>query len=675
MKTFLTKEQIKKGVELAYLLYPDKQKSLKISFAALIRLENERVREKRWLRDYIKLLRDKIESSPNHKKNSFPKIHLNNYQLYQQLVMQSSDKEERQQESTKLVSQQLLIIRYLKHLVVACLDKNLLFLVVALSRVLHNYSTTETKRVCLYLHPNYTHKNLEFQIKRAKATLMKELTQRFQGLIEVVGNRFASSNLTSLATEKDLIELVNKILDQLVLWDTECVKNLSVFSDSEIKNTLLVGKQMGHVVIHPDCYTWLIDTLRLEDPNSKLEIPRFFIASNINKDDNDPFNPPDFTDDIPKLLKDLDDYKQKVKNSLPSKLAIFVDDIKRGTIELDKTNKFFLKLINEGKQLEIYDEETNLLLLSRRLVGDIFGSEETKRYVFLVANGQRFSLTIKYIPPIFDSTDEDSRENIYENINTGSFEISIACYESNPLRAIVWSYKRLAYELSSSPMRVFARLAVAAIILIILGIIAIYPNRLSPLNGNQPIIVKKSPTPKPSTKIPDNKPAPQLNDQQLPKLKQNQTPKPKPTKTHTKPSSKPTTEGTTERLVEKDPDLLAMERGGQRVTLATIKTIYVSELIEVELRKELTVALKATGRFTLIKDSEVIRNQPDATLEWSFSQPDVIILSTNHTPFIWKASVPKGSPKEQAVNILSSLMQAIQVAEKEEAEKEKNRFK
>lgn len=49
MKTLLTKEQIKKGVELAYFIYPEKEKALKISSAALTKLESQRTKEKRWL--------------------------------------------------------------------------------------------------------------------------------------------------------------------------------------------------------------------------------------------------------------------------------------------------------------------------------------------------------------------------------------------------------------------------------------------------------------------------------------------------------------------------------------------------------------------------------------------------------------------------------------------------
>ncbi len=675
MKTLLTEEQIKKGVELAYFIYPEKEKALKISLAALTKLESQRTREKRWLRDYLKLFRDKIESLPNYKNNSFPKIYLNDFQIYQQLIMLCADKDERQQESTKLVSQQLLFIRYLKHLVVACLDKNLLFLVVALTRILHTYSTSETRKVCLYLYPNYKYKNLEFQIKRAKSTLIKELAQRFQGLVEIVDNRFASSNITNLTTEKHFVEMIHKALDLLVLWDTECLENLVVFSDSEVNDPLSTGRQMCHVIVHPDCYVSLIDILGLENPNNKLEIPNFFTSNSINKDDNDPFNPPDFTDDIPKLLAELDDYKQKVKRSIPSKLAIFVDDEKRGVIELNKTNQFFLKLVNEGKQLEIYDEETCLLLLSHRLVGDIFGDEETQRYTFPISNGQFFNLTIQYTPPIFDDTDENSEENIYRNGDVGTFEISISCYESSLTRAIFLSYKRLAYELSSSPVTAYPRLAIIAIILIIIGFIAIYPNKLSTPNSNQQIIVKESPTPKPNLKMPNLIPVPQ--HQQLPNPKQTQTPKPKPTKFQTKPNSKGTTtkKAIEQEVVEREREEVAMERGGQRATLATIKTIYVSDSIEVELRKELMEALKATGRFTLIKDSEVIHTQPDATIEWALSQANTIILSTNYSPFIWKIFVPTDTYKHQAENVVSSLMQAIQTAEKEELEQEKNKFK
>lgn len=97
--------------------------------------------------------------------------------------------------------------------------------------------------------------------------------------------------------------------------------------------------------------------------------------------------------------------------------------------------------------------------------------------------------------------------------------------------------------------------------------------------------------------------------------------------------------------------------------LVGLRKIYISSLIETELREELEKGMKSSGRFTVVDPV-----MADATLQWSFSQPHTIILSTTSNPILWKALVDKSmSFQKQAESIVFSLVQTIDI-EKEKLE-------
>lgn len=652
MKVLLTQEQIIKGMQLAYLLSSDKKKTLEISATALLSLEAERIKEKRWFRDDLKLLLEKLGNLFSQEYFYSPKIHLEEPQIYQKLIMKLSDEAERQQEIITPVSEKLLIVRYLNYIILNGLDKKtFLCLATSFSRVLHNYTTADTVKICLFLYPNYKNvKNLDNQIKKAKANLLKQLEERFYGAISVVDNRLEAKSLSNLPNIQLLTELINNSLEQLVLWETRCFTSLSTFNILEPQNILLAGQQMSHLIIHPNCYGKLTDELKLDSPKVKLEIPKFFTNNRIDKE-NDPFDPPDFTDDIPKVLEAVQKHFDEVKQSRPNQLAIYIDYKKRGIINLHQTNKFFLKLINEGNQLEIYDEETNLFLLSRRLISDIFLEKpETTVVTIPIQNGQNFKLIIKYIPPTIDD-EENFDENNYEDIETGTFEISISCHETSIKRALYWSFRRLLYEFNFSPLMVFSRVTITFILLALLGLLAIYPDNLFSLLNHKETIVERHSTPiiKPIPQ-PNISPTPEPQKQEVPN-KNNY--KPNKLKPKAEPKIAP---APIEPILEQESEQIA--KRGNNAALATIKNIYVSDLIDVELRKELTQALKANG-FNVIENpaSTLVEGQ----LEYALPETTSIILSINNKTVFEKA-LDKLSLKEQALSIVSNLIDAIEKA-------------
>lgn len=93
--------------------------------------------------------------------------------------------------------------------------------------------------------------------------------------------------------------------------------------------------------------------------------------------------------------------------------------------------------------------------------------------------------------------------------------------------------------------------------------------------------------------------------------------------------------------------------------LVGLRKIYISNLIETELREILEKHMEYSKKFTVVDQLTA-----DAILQWSFSQPDTIILSTTSNPILWKTVVDKSmSLQEQAESIIFSLVHTIDIEE------------
>lgn len=111
-----------------------------------------------------------------------------------------------------------------------------------------------------------------------------------------------------------------------------------------------------------------------------------------------------------------------------------------------------------------------------------------------------------------------------------------------------------------------------------------------------------------------------------------------------------------------EPEQIAMleRERGQNATLATIKNIYISDLIDTDLRNALIELLQTNG-FKVIKN---LANEPfEASLEYSFSEKNLIALSVKNRQ-VWKKSLDSSPPKQEAQAIVISLLEAIEQAKK-----------
>jgi len=669
MNNGLSADAVRKGIELAYLSYPDDEIATAITSLAVKHLQSEWARELRWQRDNTKAFLKTV-------KNTFlfdqqpvaKKIFLTQEQLLQLLVMKVGTNLEKEQESEEFVNQNILLARAIKEIIWFSLEKNPLCVISAITKVLHNYSNQDVVKVCYAVDDFYKNlKDIPREVRRAKESIFEQLTERFREVTEHVSTSENFHNDTfEVIISPELIETLYRCLEKFSPWNTNCINDLPAKTPNSQK-TMTEGLEIAHSLIHKDCFEFLTELTEIATPRSQLQLEQLIFSNKMKPSNKDPFDPPDFTDAASDVLEELEEYKKSLKNSSPEQLSIFIDNKKVGFIDLNQTDCFQIEVLDQATQLTIYDHKTNLLLVSSRLTHQgILSDERLEKYYFHLANGQTFKLTIRAIKPIFLPLEYDDESGDFID---GKFQIVLVCYEKNLIKAIKRSYKRLSYEITQQPLATTTRFALILIVLALLLIIVEQFHLASNFNFNQqPPIVKKSngingikeplpfvtPTPEKQFPLPKQTPL----QKQRPGFKQ----KPKKALPKTiKPAIK----------FAKEPEQIATRGFTRTITLSELKSIYVSKEIEMELREALTKSLDATGRFTVMTKYSWPENTPDAVVEWSLSMPNTLVLSTATSPYIWKKKIDKNQDvKQQAKSFTSDLIQAIQTSEN--LEKQKN---
>lgn len=98
--------------------------------------------------------------------------------------------------------------------------------------------------------------------------------------------------------------------------------------------------------------------------------------------------------------------------------------------------------------------------------------------------------------------------------------------------------------------------------------------------------------------------------------------------------------------------------GKKTPALLKIKSIYIDDSIDTELKEEIEKVISASD--SLRVDSMFVA---DASLRWAISQENTIVISTKEYPLLWKKIVNKKlTSEDQAKDIISSLIEAIKTA-------------
>ena len=120
---------------------------------------------------------------------------------------------------------------------------------------------------------------------------MQELKERFGDLINICRGSRGEERFQADNNQSRLVELVRECLSFFTPWHTAClipagidpitdgIPSLSYHGHKE-EDQIEVNRM--HAVVHPDCFRRLITNLHLDGPDTRLEIPLFSYANDMN---------------------------------------------------------------------------------------------------------------------------------------------------------------------------------------------------------------------------------------------------------------------------------------------------------------------------------------------------------------------------------------------------------
>lgn len=276
--TYLLPDQINHGFRLAYFILCDKELAFNITQDAMAEL---------------KIQLHYQEKRSYYKPQGVPyKVVWDKASLFQLLVLRISEKYEKNQESlcdtsNRTLSEEDLIVRYVKCLLFEIMSRNSFYATVGICKLLYNYSPRETDAIYTWLLPDFKD---YAAFRRAKIRIKSRLSKRFKGLIEE--NARLTIKLSTIQEFNWKSQLVENALElfkptaiscpppdffnEYYIWEEQLTQNKAVVPDH-------LEQIRIHVVVCPSCFKMLNTALGHRPPYERLALPKFFISHGEGK--------------------------------------------------------------------------------------------------------------------------------------------------------------------------------------------------------------------------------------------------------------------------------------------------------------------------------------------------------------------------------------------------------
>jgi hypothetical protein len=275
------------------------------------------------------------------------------------------------------VSADDMVIRYINYLMQISTPMSSFYVNIGLQRLLHNYSTAETRRIYEWM-TNHFPANEEY--RKVKAALMARLQARFGSLLRTRQMERGELRFESIDNPEPFVELVQQCLGFFTPWSTSHACEALVFGHNRLQDNKRLAEtinrsgldavetQRSHAFIHPPCFQNLVKNIGLDSPRQRLSVPRFFLSANGGDDGHvsGPREPiPDLTEqERAVILRNLDKEAVQRRKIQPDHLRILVDGVLRLELDQLSRNSIDCELQEGARFIEIWtaDKEENTLL-------------------------------------------------------------------------------------------------------------------------------------------------------------------------------------------------------------------------------------------------------------------------------------------------------------------------
>ncbi len=458
MNRVSTEEVLNKAYRLAYFLHQDKGVATRIVANATLKLNVAMAVQSKRLY-YIPVGRfsrgESRRTDGIRSKALFSDLH-----LLQRLIYGESEPYEREKEraasATPLrartdvaaVSEDDLLVYFIKHLVRITTKRNAFYVTLGVSRLLHSYSTLETMEIYNAVIGEPERVKDDYYYRSRKAVLMHEMYQRFGELIRACRQRRGEERFETQPGSSEQRSLVRECLRLFTPWDTQCtvphdfdpfksvIASLTSRSSAD-ENEIEVNRI--HAVLHPECFERLIAAFGYRSPAERMELPRFFMDQMNDQSPPGPRSAPSelSAEELAEINQSLVEQAGRRRRSSPAAvIRIMVDGVERGRLNPAQQSSVSFNAEEDAEIIEVKtsDPRGDLLLATYLLTAFEKDADEAAIVSSItLEGGQELSLSI-------------TRRSI-EASGGADLLVQFGYRETNPRRAVRLWWRRLMLRL------------------------------------------------------------------------------------------------------------------------------------------------------------------------------------------------------------------------------------
>jgi hypothetical protein len=357
-------ELLQRGFELAYFLIPHRSTAIDILARAV---EKIRARSRREMKRLY--WRDK------HADRPVRRIARSDMDMLQWLIMFEAEQGERAQERTGSISSRSMAVRYIKHLIQITTALSSFYVNVGVSRLLHNYSTSEAQHIYEILMSRFLGPD---EYRRAKSALMDKMSERFAGFLKIARVDHGEFRFETSDNQEQWGDAVSNSLSLFTPWSTQghCAQSVSMNGSTKRKAAQKAADtdqneselRCCHILIEPTCYDQLMEDLAFDAPETRLALPRFVMPDKQEKSDDNNVQPPRppalSQEDLDQIQRRLAVTDARRRNANPRIVTIMIDGVEHAQFDLTQKHQLQIGLEAGASLIEIHgsDERGDLLL-------------------------------------------------------------------------------------------------------------------------------------------------------------------------------------------------------------------------------------------------------------------------------------------------------------------------
>lgn len=379
---------ISAAFQLAYFIHDNRATAIHIAISALRKLRVESTAQGR--RAYY------TPTGQSGYRATRTKVSLSDLHLLQRLVYIESEVYERIAEQRQWeLGQMEMIIRFIKHLVKITIKRNSFYVSLALSRVLHDYTTADAIEIynCVVQDPERAREN--YYYRSQKACLLRELKERFGDMLRIRKAKHGEERFEAQEDPKNYLELINACLLRFMPWHSKCVLPADFDPIKKVVTPLLFKGVLPdeehatelnriHTLLHPSCFTRLVLGLGLDSPDQRVDVPCFFLSSDEPGSLGRRLDPPPVSEEELHIISDeLTKEAKRRKKYVGPILSIWVDGIERGHLDLNRTKSLRLEIEAGAELIEVRSGDSSIIIAARLLTYDEVGIVPSKSEVVL----------------------------------------------------------------------------------------------------------------------------------------------------------------------------------------------------------------------------------------------------------------------------------------------------